>query len=214
MVYKDALVEQPMMDSGIVWHLGSPARLEYSLFPIPKSGISSQHALRDLRACNMPKVLIVDDHATLRRGLRGLLETHSGWECCAEADSGEEAIRAASEFKPDVIIMDVSMPGMGGIKATKIIHETPSAIRILLLTLHKSTELLRAAFSAGATAYVLKSDVEVDLMDALEAVSRGEVYVTRAISPAVVADILREIKQSRGVASGTGSAARVAKAQP
>jgi YesN/AraC family two-component response regulator len=65
----------------------------------------------------MPKVLIVDDHATLRRGLRALLETHPGRKCCAEADSGEEAIRAAAEFKPDVIIMDVSMPRMGGVKA-------------------------------------------------------------------------------------------------
>jgi two-component system, NarL family, response regulator NreC len=162
----------------------------------------------------MSKVLIVDDHATLRRGLRGLLEPHPGWGCCAEADSGEEAIRAASEFKPDVIIMDVSMPGMGGIKATKIIHETLPAIRILLLTLHKSTELLRAAFSVGATGYVLKSDAEEDLVKALEAVSRGEVYVTRTISPAVVADILRETKQLQGVATGTtGPTARIAKAQ-
>jgi YesN/AraC family two-component response regulator len=72
--------------------------------------------MRDFKACNMPKVLIVDDHATLRRGLRALLETHPGWDCCADADSGEEAIRAAAEFKPDVIIMDVSMPGMGGVK--------------------------------------------------------------------------------------------------
>jgi CheY-like chemotaxis protein len=94
---------------------------------------------------------------TLRRGLRVLLETHPGWECCAEADSGEEAIRAVVEFKPDLIIMDVSMPGMGGVQATKIIHETFPTIGILLLTLHKSTELLRAAFSAGASAYVLKT---------------------------------------------------------
>jgi len=161
----------------------------------------------------MPRVLIVDDHATLRRGLRGLLGTHPGWECCAEADSGEEAIRAAAEFKPDVIFMDVSMPGMGGLKATKIIHETFPAIRILLLTLHKSTELLRAGLSAGAIAYVLKSDGEDELIEALETAGRGEIYVTRAISPSVVADILREIKQSRGVAAGTGPAARVAKAQ-
>lgn len=156
-----------------------------------------------IAGCNaleiMPNVLIVDDHATLRRGLRALLETHPEWECCAEAASGEEAIRAAAEFKPDVIIMDVSMPGMGGVKATQIISETSPAIRILLLTLHKSTELLRAGFSAGAIGYVLKSDGEDELIGALETVNRGEIYVTRAISPSVVANIVEDIKRSGGV---------------
>lgn len=161
----------------------------------------------------MPKVLIVDDHETLRRGLRALLETHQGWECCAEADSGEEAIRAAAEFKPDVIIMDVSMPGMGGVKATQIINETSPAIRILLLTLHKSTELLRAGVSAGAIGYVLKSDGEDELIGALETVNRGEIYVTRAISPSVVANIVKDIKRSSGVGTNAQPAARVAKAQ-
>lgn len=155
----------------------------------------------------MPKVLIVDDHATLRRGLRALLETHTGWECCAEAESGEEAIRGAAEFKPDVIIMDVSMPGMGGLEATKIIHKAFPAIRILLLTLHQSTELLRAGFSAGATAYVLKSDGEDELIGALETVNRGEIYVTSAISPSVVANIVEDIKRSSGVGTNAQPAA-------
>lgn len=161
----------------------------------------------------MPRVLIVDDHATLRRGLRALLETHPGWECCADADSGEEAIRAAAEFKPDVIIMDVSMPGMGGVKATQIINETSPAIRILLLTLHKSTELLRAGVSAGAVGYVLKSDGEDELMCALETVNRGEIYVTRAINPSVAVNIVKDIKRSSGVGTNARPAARVAKAQ-
>ena len=159
----------------------------------------------------MPKVLIVDDHATLRRGLRALLGTHPGWECCAEADSGEEAIRVAAEFKPDVIIMDVSMPGIGGLRATKVIHEASPTIRILLLTLHKSTELLRAGLLAGAVAYVLKSDGEDELIDALETVIRGGTYVTRAISPSAVTKILEEIRQSSEV--GSGPAARVASGQ-
>lgn len=161
----------------------------------------------------MPKVLIVDDHATLRRGLRALLETHPGWECCAEADSGEEGVRAAAEFKPDVIIMDVSMPGMGGVKATKIIHESFPAIRTLLLTLHKSTELLRAGLAAGAVGYVLKSDGEDELIGALEAADRGEIYVTRAIGTAVAAKIVDEIKRSSVVGTDIESDARVAKAQ-
>lgn len=161
----------------------------------------------------MPKVLIVDDHATLRRGLRALLQAHPGWECCAEADSGEEAIRAAAAFKPDVIIMDVSMPGIGGVKATKIIHESFPSIRILLLTLHKSTELLRAGLSAGAIAYVLKSDGEDELIGAVEAANRGGIYVTRAISPSVVANIVEEMKRSTGVGTDVRPDARLAKAQ-
>ena len=160
----------------------------------------------------MPRVLIVDDHATLRRGLRALLETHAGWQCCAEADSGEEAIRAATDFKPDVIIMDVSMPGMGGVKATKIIHESFPAIRILLLTLHKSTELLRAGLAAGAIGYVLKSDGEDELIGALERVNRGETYVTRAISSLVVTNIVEDIKRSTSVGTNIRPDARVAKA--
>jgi len=102
------------------------------------------------------------------------------------------------------------MPGMGGVQATKIIHERFPAIRILLLTLHKSTELLRAAFSAGASAYVLKSDAEGELINALETASRGEIYVTHAIPPTVAANILRELKPSNAV--GAGTEAKVAKA--
>lgn len=161
----------------------------------------------------MPRVLIVDDHATLRRGLRALLETHPGWVCCAEADSGEEAIRAAAEFNPDIIIMDVSMPGMGGVKATKIIHESFPAIRILLLTLHKSTELLRAGLAAGAIGYVLKSDAEDELTGALEAANRGEIYVTRAINPSLVANIVRDLKRSAAVGTDVRLDGRLAKAQ-
>ena len=134
------------------------------------------------------------------------------WEYCAEADSGEETIRAVAEFKPDLVIMEVSRPGMRGVQATKIIHETFPAIGILLLTLHKSTELLRVAFSAAAIAYVLKSDAEGDLINALETAARGEIYVTHAILPTVTANILREIKQSRASAIDAGPEARVAKA--
>lgn len=161
----------------------------------------------------MPRVLIVDDHAMLRRGLRALLETHPGWECCGEGESGEDAIRAAAEYKPDIIIMDVSMPGMGGIKATGIIKETSPAIRILLFTLHKSTELLRAGLSAGAVGYVLKSDGEDELIEALEKVHRGEIYVTRGISPSVVANIVDDIRRVIGVRADVRPSARVAKAQ-
>ena len=110
-----------------------------------------------------------------------------------EADSGETAVRAASEFLPDIILMDVSMPGMGGLEATKVVHAKLSRVKVLLLTLHKSTELLRAGLLAGANGYVLKSDSEDELIEALETVSRGGIYVTKAISPDAVYEILRQM---------------------
>jgi DNA-binding NarL/FixJ family response regulator len=129
-----------------------------------------------------------------------LLEMHPGWERCAEADSGEEAIRVAEECKPDAIIMDVSMPGIGGLRATKIICEASPTARVVLLTFHKSTELVRAGLSAGALGYVLKSDSEPELIEALETVTRGGTYITRSISSSAVAKIVDEIKQTRSVA--------------
>jgi DNA-binding NarL/FixJ family response regulator len=146
----------------------------------------------------MPTVLIVDDHAILRRGLRGILATYPGWQCCGEADSGEAAIEGVSDCEPDIVIMDVSMPGIGGIKATKILREKVPHTKVVLLTLHKSTELLRAALSAGASGYVLKSDGEEQLVAALEAVMRDEVYVTKDVSPEVVSKIMREVLPRNG----------------
>lgn len=181
--------------------------------PISKFGVLSQDGEWDSRIFNLPKVLIVDDHASLRRGLRALLETYPGWECCAEAADGEEAIRAAADVKPDVIIMDVSMPGIGGLEATKVIHEAFPTIRILLLTLHKSNELLRAGLAAGAVGYVLKVDGEDELIRALETANRGEIYVTRAISPSVVTNVVEDIKRSTGVATDLRAGARLAKTQ-
>ncbi len=162
----------------------------------------------------MLKVLIVDDHATLRRGLLGLLKMYPAWEVCGEADSGEAAIRAAAELKPDVIIMDVAMPGMGGMQATQIIHEAFPAVKIVLFTLHKSTELIRAGFSRGATGYVLKSDPENELISALEAVIRDEIYVTACISPETVSDIVRDMKRSRGVTTDSTRAFKASNSQP
>jgi DNA-binding NarL/FixJ family response regulator len=141
----------------------------------------------------MPRVLIVDDHVILRRGLRGILDTHPGWECCGEADCGEAAIDGALSFSPDVVIMDVSMPGIGGIKATKILRGKIPHAKVVLLTLHQSTELLRAGLLAGATGYVLKTDGEEHLIAALEAVMRSEIYVTPAVNSEVASKIVREI---------------------
>ena len=103
----------------------------------------------------MSRVLVVDDHAVIRRGVQGILRAYPEWELCGEAENGQEAIKLAETLKPEIIIMDVSMPVLNGLEATRIIHELLPNTRILLLTLHSSTELVRALnVVAGDGTYV------------------------------------------------------------
>jgi DNA-binding NarL/FixJ family response regulator len=129
----------------------------------------------------MPRVLVVDDHAVIRRGVQGILSTYPEWDLCGEADNGQDAIRLAGELAPEVVIMDVSMPGMNGLEATRIIHDVLPETKVLLLTLHSSSEFVRSAFRAGARGYVLKSDAENELVRALNVVIGEGTYVSPAI---------------------------------
>jgi len=129
----------------------------------------------------MPRVLVVDDHAVIRRGVQGILGTYPEWDLCGEADNGQDAIRLAGELAPEVVIMDVSMPGMNGLEATRIIHDVLPETKVLLLTLHSSSEFVRSAFRAGARGYVLKSDAENELVRALNVVIGEGTYVSPAI---------------------------------
>jgi DNA-binding NarL/FixJ family response regulator len=129
----------------------------------------------------MPRVIVVDDHAVIRRGVQGILRAFPEWELCGEAENGQQAIRLAEALKPDIIIMDVSMPELNGLEATRIIHSVLPNTKILLLTLHSSTELLRSAFRAGARGYVLKSDAEHELIRALNVLAGDGTYVSPCI---------------------------------
>ena len=131
----------------------------------------------------MPRVIVVDDHAVIRRGVQGILHSFPEWELCGEAENGEEGVKLAQSVKPEVVIMDVSMPGLNGLEATRIIHQLLPDTKILLLTLHSSTELVRSAFRAGARGYVLKSDAEQELVRALNIVLGEGTYVSPTIDP-------------------------------
>jgi two-component system, NarL family, nitrate/nitrite response regulator NarL len=131
----------------------------------------------------MPKVIVVDDHAVIRRGVQGILSAFPEWELCGEAENGQEGIRLAEALKPEIIIMDVSMPVLNGLEATRIIHNILPDTKILLLTLHSSTELVRSAFRAGARGYVLKSDAENELVRALNVLAGDGTYVSPGIDP-------------------------------
>jgi DNA-binding NarL/FixJ family response regulator len=142
----------------------------------------------------MPRVLIVDDHAAIRRGVQGILHSFPEWELCGEADNGQEAIRLAESLKPEVIIMDVSMPVLNGLEATRIIRDTLPQTKVLLLTLHSSSELVRTAFHAGARGYVLKSDAEHELIRALKVVLGDGTYVSPAIDGNVAQSAIEAIR--------------------
>jgi two-component system response regulator NreC len=141
----------------------------------------------------MPRVLIVDDHAFIRRGVQTILHAFPEWEFCGEAENGKEAIRLADELKPEVIIMDVSMPGLNGIEATRAIRKTQPNVKIVLLTLHESAELLRSAFRAGARGYLLKTDAEQELVKALTVVVGEGAYISPKMDSEVVKSVILEM---------------------
>lgn len=143
----------------------------------------------------MSRILVVDDHAVIRRGVQGILRACPEWELCGEAENGQEAIKLAELLKPEIIIMDVSMPVLNGLEATRIIHGFLPNTRILLLTLHSSTELVRTAFRAGARGYVLKSDAEHELVRALNVVVGDGTYVSPGIDGFVAQKVIVEESQ-------------------
>jgi len=127
-------------------------------------------------------VLLVDDHALVRRGFRRLLEDDPGITVVGEGSNGEDAIRLATELKPNVIVMDAAMPGTGGLEATrKIVAKHPRSA-ILMLSMHSEETLVRQALAAGARGYVLKNALELDLAAAIKRVAAGE----QVLDPALV----------------------------
>ncbi len=131
---------------------------------------------------SVKRVMLADDHAVVRRGLRTLIEGVPGWEVCAEAADGNETVALAAETKPDVLIMDLSMPGLGGVDATIQIRKILPQIEVLILTMHESDRLAGQALRAGARGYLLKGESEDKLMEALEALSRHQPYFSPSVS--------------------------------
>jgi DNA-binding NarL/FixJ family response regulator len=138
------------------------------------------------------RILIADDHEVVRMGIRALLQQHAHLHVVAEAATGEEAVELALLHKPDVVVMDVRMPGMLGVEACqKIVQQLPST-RVIMLTSYAEDELLFAAIRAGASGYVLKRIGSDDLIRTIEAVGRGE----SALDPAMTEAIFRELRHT------------------
>lgn len=128
------------------------------------------------------RVLVVDDHEVVRRGVISLLHDQLECEVCGEAADGQEAVEKAAALKPDVVIMDVSMPGLNGLNAARIIRSTAPSCEILVLSQHDAPEMVRQAFKAGARGYVVKSSLAKDLSNAVNKVARHECFFDPAIS--------------------------------
>jgi two-component system, NarL family, sensor kinase len=122
------------------------------------------------------RILIADDHELMRRGLRGLLESHDEWAVCGEAVEGAEAVRKSTELKPDLVIMDVNLPGLSGIDAALQIRREREAAKILFFTVHDSDEVIREIVEAGALGYVAKSRASQDLVEAVRNVLSGKTF--------------------------------------
>lgn len=149
----------------------------------------------------MLRILIADDHSILRRGVRAILEEHEGWEVCGEASDGRDAVELAMRLHPDLCVLDVSMPGLNGLEATRQIRAALPATEVVVLTVHDSEELPGSILAAGARGYVLKADVAQDLTAAVEAVARHAPFFTHQVAqPAALG--LSERRRTWGGQSG------------
>ena len=138
------------------------------------------------------RILVADDHAVVRRGLRTLLESKADWVVCGEAATGTQAIFRARRLRPEVIVMDISMPEVDGLEATRqILNELPH-IKVLILTMHESPQIMREVLKAGARAYVLKSDLDRNLILAIEALHRGETFFSAKVSEIMLEGYLQD----------------------
>jgi len=124
------------------------------------------------------KILLADDHSLMRRGLRSILEAQPGWQVCAEAHTGREAVALAMQLRPDVVVLDVCMPELNGIEATRQIRKASPRTEVLILSVHESDHLVREVIEAGARGYLLKSDSDRELVAAIDSLARHKPFFT------------------------------------
>jgi DNA-binding NarL/FixJ family response regulator len=137
------------------------------------------------------RILVADDHEVVRKGLCALLQSQPDWEVCGEAGDGREAVDKALKLKPDVVILDIGMPSLNGLEATRQILRSNPASKVLILTLHDSDQVVREVLNAGARGFLLKSDAARDLVVAVEALRRDKTYFTSKVAAMVLEGYLK-----------------------
>ena len=128
------------------------------------------------------RILVVDDHPVVRRGVRSLLESHEGWEVCGEATTGRDAVEQSRQLRPDVVVMDLSLPELNGLDATRQILKDAPGTEVLVLTMHRSEELARDVLRAGARGYIMKSDAGENLITAVDTLRRHKPFLTSTVT--------------------------------
>jgi DNA-binding NarL/FixJ family response regulator len=145
------------------------------------------------------RILVADDHDIIRRGLKHLLTAKPGWDVCAEAKTGREAVTLAEQLRPEVVVMDISMPDLNGLEAARRIKKSLPKTEIVILTLHFSDQLVHDIVEAGARAYIMKSDADRDLVSAVEAISNHRSFFT----PRAAEMLLNGFRKQSPSADGT-----------
>lgn len=152
---------------------------------------------------NTIRVLLADDHNVLREGLRALLDRETDIEVVADVPDGRAAVRKAGELLPDVVVMDIGMPGLDGVEATREILSSLSGPRVLCLSVHREEHVVRSIFEAGASGYLLKTSASEELLQAVRAVAKGDSY----LSPPLVGDLIaRHMRPAMIGEEGSGQA--------
>ena len=154
------------------------------------------------------RILVVDDHAVVRRGVRSLLESHEGWEVCGEATNGRDAVEQSRRLRPDVVVMDLSLPELNGLDATRQILKDGPGIEVLVLTMHHSEELARDVLRAGARGYIMKSDADENLITAVDTLRQHKPFLTSAVTGFVLDDFIRRGDSTQADFSPAGVTSR------
>lgn len=142
------------------------------------------------------RVMLADDHTLVRAGLHKLLDAIPSVAVVGEAGDGQTLLELAAQHHPDVVLMDIAMPGLNGLEATaRLLHDNP-AVRVMILSMHQSEEYVRRALRLGAVAYLLKDAAPMELELALAAVMRGETYLSPAVSKGVVSDYVQRLRSN------------------
>jgi DNA-binding NarL/FixJ family response regulator len=142
------------------------------------------------------RILIADDHEVARRGIRSLLEAHPGWQVIGEASNGRDAVNLATQLKPDVALLDIGMPSLNGLDATRQILAIAPDTRVLILTMHDSEQVVREVLAAGARGFLLKSDAGRDLISAVEALQFRRTFFTTKVAQLVLEGYLHPASES------------------
>jgi two-component system, NarL family, response regulator NreC len=148
------------------------------------------------------RILLADDHTIVRQGLKLIISAHPDLEVVGEAANGREAVEMAEKVRPDMVLMDVAMPELNGIEATRRLLSANSRIKVLVLSMHKEAVYVREILKAGARGYILKDAIDTELLNAIRSVAKGDGYISPAVSGALLNDYRKDVTDPVDLLSG------------